>query len=216
LDPSRVIETLSRLLRSKGLAKRVVQQLGTQRLEPVLRQSGWLPRDRKGTAALQSSSDLDLVNATLLQGLNVVTDSRAYLITVRYRTAEPELSISIVNGFVAELLRSAKIQVLSQQKAQIQAALSNRLGQFGEKHPKVAELRALLTGLDRSQSELANESSQAILQAAGESITMATAEPSGPTASFVIGVALLVGFALGIGLALWLERRRWLPHVTAA
>jgi uncharacterized protein involved in exopolysaccharide biosynthesis len=43
LDPVRVIETQTRLLQSNRLARRVVQQLGLDRLAPVLSGGGWLP-----------------------------------------------------------------------------------------------------------------------------------------------------------------------------
>ena len=54
-----------------------------------------------------------------------------------------------------------------------------------------------------------SEAPEAILQAAGENVTKATASPASPRPVFVIGLLLLIGLMIGIGAGLWLERHRW-------
>lgn len=211
LDPVRVIETQTRLLQSNRLARRVAQELGLDQLQPVLSKRGLLPSLFHGSASLTPDQQLDMAAGKLLDQLTVISDPKAYLITVRYRTGDPELSVLIANAFVAELLRSTKLQVLSQQRTFAQATLSNQLAKFGDKHPKVAALRMQLEATDASLQQQLNESPDVILQGAGENVTKAIASPSGPTAPFVIGLALIVGLMIGVGVALWLERRRWWP-----
>ena len=85
LDLMRVIETQSRLLQSQDLARRVVQQLGLERLQPELIESHWLPNPFHGSAADPKPDETDLAAAKLLRGLSVASDPlRTYLIKVRY------------------------------------------------------------------------------------------------------------------------------------
>jgi uncharacterized protein involved in exopolysaccharide biosynthesis len=195
-----VIETQSRLLReSHLLARRMVQQLGLERLRPLI---GGI-----GGAAKTPGDEVDIAATSLLRGLSVTSDPRAYLLTVQYSAGEPELAELIANGFVAELLRSAKLQTLFEQRSLAQTILSTQLTKFGDKHPSVAQARMRLAAADELIKEKLNEAQEGILQAAGENVTKATSFPS--SRKFVIGLFLLGGLAIGFGLALWLERGRW-------
>ncbi len=209
LDVVRVIETQSLLLQSHQVARRVVQDLGLERLRPVVGSGGWLPAIFNGGSAKTSGDELDVAAGRLLRGLGVTSDPRAYLITVRYSAGDPELAALIANTFVAELLRSTKLQQLLQQRSLAESALSKQLGKFGEKHPAVVEARLRIAAMEAQlKGELA-EAREAILQEAGENVAPAIAAPSGPRLPFVIGLALLLGLAVGTGVALWLERNRW-------
>jgi uncharacterized protein involved in exopolysaccharide biosynthesis len=208
LDLVRVIETQSRLLQSHQLARRVVQHLGLDRLQPRVSEGRWLPAEFYDAAKIPGDKE-DIAATKLLHDLAVTSDPRAYLITVQYTAEDSELAVLITNAFVAELLRSTKLQALLQQRSAAQATLLDQLAKFGEKHPRVAEARMQLADTDDLLKEELSESPEAILQAAGENVTKAIATPSSPHPTFVIGLLLLVGFAIGIGGALWLERDRW-------
>ena len=207
LDVGRVIETQTRLLASDELAHRVVEQLGLERLRPELNENPSLLAKLFGHAANVPAKQV--VATKILHSLSVTSDPRAYLITVRYTDRDRQLAVLITNAFVAEFLRSAKIQTLSQQRYFAQAILSKQLSRFGDKHPRVAEARLLLAATDDLLKEQLNQAPEAVLQAAGENVTEARAAvPSSPK-SFVIGLFLLVGLCVGFGVALWLERDRW-------
>jgi uncharacterized protein involved in exopolysaccharide biosynthesis len=197
LDLMRVIETQSRWLQTPELARRVVQQLGLERLRPEVGETVSTGGDKDGAAAVR-----------LLRRLSVTSDPRAYLIAVRYTTGDPDLAILITNAFVAEVLRSTRLQTLFQQRAYTQARLSTQLARFGEKHPKVAELRTQLATMNDSLKRQTSESPEAILQTAGENVTKATAAPSNPHPLRVVGLFLFVSLLIGTGVSLWLERDR--------
>jgi len=204
LDLVRVIETQSRLLESHELARRVVQQLGLERLGSEVSEGRW---QLFGSAIPQGDQD-DRAATRLVRRLSVTSDPRAYLITVRYTTGDPDLAVLITNAFVTEFLRSTTLQTLSQQRASAQATLSKQLAKFGDKHPRVAEARMRLAATaDLSKVQL-GEVPEAILQAAGENVTEAIATPSNPGPLRVIGLFLLVGLLISTGVALWLERGR--------
>ena len=72
------------LLQSNRLARRVVQQLGLERLQP-LSEPTWMAAGHLPWSAAQSPEDqVDIAAGKLLNGLSVTAIPRAYLITVRY------------------------------------------------------------------------------------------------------------------------------------
>jgi uncharacterized protein involved in exopolysaccharide biosynthesis len=209
LDLVRVIETQSRLLQSNRVARRVAEQIGPDRLRPLLSEGDWLPVALHANSVRDSTDPLDNIAARLLTGLTVTSDPRAYLITVHYRNRDADLSILVANALAAELLRSARVQVLFQQRYTVQAQLSAQLTKFGEKHPRVAELRKQLAATEDSLQRQMSEPAETILASAGENVTRASAAAPSPTRAFVVSLALLLGLTIGTGVALWLERHKW-------
>jgi uncharacterized protein involved in exopolysaccharide biosynthesis len=215
LDLIRVIETQSRMLESYDLAGRVVKQLGLEQLEPELRQSHWLPNNFYASAAniSQENRTQDQTQqaiTTVLNRLSVSSDPlRTYLITVRYTGTDPALAVTITNAFVAEFVRSSKLQALNQQRASMQTALSEQLVRYGGKHPNAMRAKMRLLAADNLLSEELNRGPEALLESAGQTITKAIAATPSPNPRLVIGLSLLLGLLVGIAIALWLERSRW-------
>lgn len=210
LDLVRVIETQSQLLlESHRLARRVVQQIGLERLRPLASEHHLLPTGLFSSKAKPSGDEMDAVATKLLSNLSVTSDPRAYLLTVRYTAGDPELAELLANGFTAELLRSANLVALFKQRALEQDKLSTQLAKFGDKHPSVAQARMRVAATDQRIQEELSRSHETILQSAGENVTRAISSPS--SRRFVIGLFLLAGLAISVGVALWLERGRW-PH----
>ena len=154
--------------------------------------------------------EIDFAAGKLLSGLSVKSDPlRTYLITVRYTGKDSALAVAITNAFVAEFLRSSKLQALSQQRSETAAELSKLLPVLGDKHPKVVKAKMQLAALDDLLKQKAREAPEVLLKAAGENVTKAIAAPARPSPRFVIGLFLFVGLVAGIVVALTLERRRW-------
>jgi len=206
LDLVRVIETESRLLQSPDLARRVVQQLGLERLRPEVSADRW---QFFGSAVNNSGDQDDRAATRLLRHLSVRSDPRAYLITVRYTAGDSNLAVLITNAFVTEFMRSARLQTLFQQRSSVQAMLSRQLTKFGDRHPRVTEAKMRLAATQDLLKEQLSEAPEVILQTAGENVTQAIAVTSSPNTRFVIGLLLMVGLTAGIGVALLLERGRW-------
>src|SRR5581483_1300024 len=128
LDMGRMMETQSLLLRSQQLARRVVERIGLERVRREVAGGSFYPE-----LAEFPRQQEDLVATRLLRRLSVTADPRAYLITVRFAASDPELAADITNGFIAEILRSIRLQILSQQRSSAQASLTEKLAQFGDK-----------------------------------------------------------------------------------
>jgi uncharacterized protein involved in exopolysaccharide biosynthesis len=214
IDLARMIETQSRLLQSPELARRVVQQLGLERLRTELSEWHLLPTasSSSNASATDQADEIDRAAMKLLSRLSVTSDQlRTYMINVSYTGKDPAFAIAVTNAFVAEFLRSSKMQILFEQRSSGEVALLNQLDKFGDKHPRVMQAKMRLTALDELLKKELSETPEALLQAAGENVTRATPATStrSPNRRFVIGVFLFVGLVVGVVVALWLERGRW-------
>ena len=157
LELVRVIETQARLLmESHLLARRVVDQLGTERLQPLTRQHRFW-QVLGGNEAKKPEDERDAVASRLLGGLSVTSNPNAYLVEISYSAGDPALGELVTNAFMAELLRSAKLQTLSKQRAMAQDALAIQLAKFGDKHPSVVQARMRLAGMDELVKAQLNE-----------------------------------------------------------
>ena len=211
LDLGRVIETQTRLLQSYQLARRVVEQIGIERLRPMIGKPRLLSAAFLGGGAKTPRDEVSAAATRLLGGLSVENYPRAYLIAVRFSAGDPELAKLTANTFVAELLRSANVQTLSRQRSLAQASLSIQLAKFGERHPSVAQARLRLATTERLLQEQLTEAPDALIQTAGENVTKAiSAAPA--SQSLVLYLVLLCSLTIGIGVALWLERSNWWMH----
>jgi uncharacterized protein involved in exopolysaccharide biosynthesis len=217
IDLTRMIETQSRVLQSQELARRVVQQLGLERLQTELSERHWLPDELYLSAAKtgEGQTDQDETGRAairLLSRLSVTSDQlRTYMIKVSYTDNDPKLAVVVTNAFVSEFLRSSKLQMLAQQRSSAEAALTKELARFGDKHPRVMQAKMRLAATDDLSKTQLSESPQVLLEAAGENLTEATAATStkSPNPPLVIGLLVFIGLVVGITVALWLERNRW-------
>jgi polysaccharide biosynthesis transport protein len=209
MDLVRVIETGTRVLQSHDLARRVVQQLGLDQIAPVVSRTHWLPIRIYGTPATSEDDQIDRAASKLSRHLSVTSDPGAYLIEVRYTDRDPALATAIANAFVAEFLRSSKLQALSEQRALAEANLSRLHAKFGDKHPRVALAKSRLEATDGLMKQELAKSSEEVIQAAGENVTKVVAAPSSPNPRLIVALLLLLGLTAGVGVAFWLERNRW-------
>jgi uncharacterized protein involved in exopolysaccharide biosynthesis len=210
VDASVLVETRSRLLQSRQLARGVVERLGLERIRPAVGKgpfASWLWSTFYGDATRVPGYEGDMAAERLLHGLSVRTEPRVYGIVVRYSAGDPELAALITNAFVVEFREAIKRQILSQQRGSAERALLEELATFGEKHPKVMEAKARLETADA----LLREQSEKTTTEENYSVTeLAEIVRSSPNPVVCIGVALLVGVVGGILMAAF----RTLPRKT--
>ena len=177
LDASMLVETRSRLLQSRWLARRVVERLGLERIRPAVSEglfSSWLGAKFYGEARAPGYPE-DMAAKRLLSGLSVKTEPRVYQITVGYTAGDPELAALITNAFVVEFLQTARLQTLSQQRNLAQQALSEDLATLGAKHPKVVEEKMRLEAADAILKAQLSKNSEEIERTGGGSVSFAQA-----------------------------------------
>ncbi|GJE18446.1 GumC family protein [Methylobacterium marchantiae] len=122
LDAAAIVESEARLLRSRAIARRVVEHLNLAEnpaFTPVIptftRLMTWLSTktpeaeiSENGETSIAQARALrgDLVALDLLRNLTVTNDTRAYLITVAYTSPDAARSAIIANAFTDEYLRN--------------------------------------------------------------------------------------------------------------
>jgi uncharacterized protein involved in exopolysaccharide biosynthesis len=204
LDASVLVETQSRLLQSQQLARRVVERLGLERIRPAVGEGpSWLHTNFYGDDTSTPGYAEDMAAKKLLRGLSVKTEPRVYLIVVSYTAGDPELAALITNAFMAEFLQTTTLEILYHRRDLAEQALSEVLPTLGTKHPKVLQAKMRLEAADARLKAQLSKTSDEIERTTGENVSFAqvTAIPSGPDASFLIGIALLLGLAGGVASA---------------
>jgi uncharacterized protein involved in exopolysaccharide biosynthesis len=209
VDASLLVETRSRLFKSHQLARRVVDQLGLERLASEAREGTFSSfiQNLFVRGSMHGYRE-DLVAAKLLRNLTVRTEARAYLITVSYTARDPELAAFIANAFVAESLKITRLQKLDEQRAIAEAALFELIGTLGERHPNVARARAKLAGAETLLAAEKRDRSRQVESTTSESVIAAEAiaVPSSPNPPLIIGMALVLGLVAGVGIAVLVDR----------
>jgi uncharacterized protein involved in exopolysaccharide biosynthesis len=210
VDASLLVETRSRVFKTHQLARRVVHQLGLERLGSEARE-GVLSSFVRAfflRGASPPGYREDLVAAKLLRNLTVKTEARAYLITVSYTAGDPEVAALIANAFVAESLKISRLQKAYEQRALAEAALWGQIATLGERHPDVARARARLAAAESFLRAEKHDQTRAVESTTSESVIAAeaVAVPSSPNPPLIIGVAALLGFVAGLGIAILVDR----------
>jgi capsular exopolysaccharide synthesis family protein len=158
-----VIRSEVDILRSRSLARRVVQELGLMEdpeFNPLLRPQepglierlgtiGWLPqalRDRLPTSSEEephesTESLLAAVTSRVRNGLTVVNDGQSYTIQLRFESEEPEKAARIVNAF-AELYLAGQLEAKYEAAERGAVWLENKIGELRDRVQK-AENRVL-------------------------------------------------------------------------
>jgi uncharacterized protein involved in exopolysaccharide biosynthesis len=211
VDASVLIETRSRLLQSRQLARKVINRLGMERIGTAVGKSGpfasWLSSTFYGDAASAPGHDEDIAVERLLHGLSVTTEPRVYGVVVRYSAGNPDLAALITNAFVVEFREAINRQFLSQQRDSAERALSESLATFGQKHPKVMEAKARLQAVDALLTEQSEQRTTEGFDRAAEDGNVSLAQPvtipSSPNTVAYVGVALFIGAVGGILLAVF-------------
>lgn len=113
LDAAAIVESEARVLRSRAIARRVVDRLELRndpvfaQLLPMTAWFSWFSEDEtKPAAGTDDAIRSDLIALALIRNLTVTNDTRAYLINVAYTSKDAVRSALIVNTFTDEYLRN--------------------------------------------------------------------------------------------------------------
>jgi Mrp family chromosome partitioning ATPase len=201
IDAASMIETETRMIRSRTTAQRVAQRLDLTK-DPAFEISYPLANRAmdmlaslwpwsKRTPDSTTPSAEALIAVQLMRRLSVTNDPRSYLITISDTSLSPELSARIANAFAEEYLRT-RIEAAARRDFSELSAI------YGPKHPLVLSAQAKL---EDAATNLRISSNDQVVTVA-EPIAL----PSGPNRTMIISVAALAGLVFGIVLVLLVER----------
>jgi uncharacterized protein involved in exopolysaccharide biosynthesis len=213
VDAAAFVTGEARLIRSEAFVRAVAKRLG-QDPEATKPRSGaaqsldwvratFLPETRNYSA-------LDRMVARLRNKVDVMNDTRSYLISVSFTAPSADEAARVVNAFVIEYLREKIIQRRLDTANSAEAELRQQLAVYGDKHPKtlqaMAELdaaraafEAAMNSQDGDQSEIASD----------QRVTLAVPNetPTSPKGLMIFGLSLLLGLLAAVGLAIRLDRK---------
>ncbi|WP_164919638.1 GumC family protein [Hansschlegelia zhihuaiae] len=109
IDPSALVEDEARLIRSRAVARGVIERLALDKDAAFAPRETFLSRLTAPFATEQESSNrarADAIAVALLKGLTVKNDTRSYLIAVSYSSTDPDRSARLANAFAEEYLRA--------------------------------------------------------------------------------------------------------------
>ena len=186
MDAAVLVESEARLIRSHGMARRVVSRLKLDE-NPSYTSRGLVTR----LLSIVNSSDAELSNVdraarVLGRQLAVSNDTRSYLISIAITSSVPAQSARLANAFAVEYLNDRIVQRLRETEAGARTALAEATVIYGERHPALINARASLAAATEqllAQEKLTAERPDQITSVPGLSLIKAepVSLPSGPS-----------------------------------
>ena len=214
IDAASLVTSEARLIVSDAILQAVVKRLKLDEKPEIIEPKSWVSgvADWIRTLLLpetRNHSPFDRQVALLRNHVDVMKDTRSYLISISFTARSADEAAAIVNAIALEYVRDKKVLREQSAVAAAEGELQRQLAINGEKHPKVlqsadgleaarAELNALLNAEDSSQEALAADE--------GIKLAIPNRTPTSPKGFVILGLSFIVSLLAGVGLAVWRER----------
>lgn len=221
IDAASLVSSEARLIVSDAILQSVVGRLELDRKPGAGEPRSWMSAAMDWIRAMvfpetRNYSPFDRQVALLRNRVEVVKDTRSYLISVSFTARSADEAATIVNAIALEYFRDKRIVQAQSAVTAAEGELLRQLAINGEKHPKVlqsadglesarAELQAVMTTKDGSQDALMADD-------AGIKLAIANRTPTSPKGVVVLGLSFIVSLLAGIGLAVWRDRLGFEPR----
>src|SRR5262249_46246908 len=137
VDATSIVNGEARLVLSDTVLQAVVGRLWPEGHPEAGSGSGWLRT--MFFPETQTEAPVDRELATVRNKMQVVKDTRSYLISVSYTASSAEEAARIVNTVAVEYLRDKLVQRRRDAVIAAEAELTRQRAVNGEKHPKVLQ-----------------------------------------------------------------------------
>jgi capsular polysaccharide biosynthesis protein len=212
LDATSIVNGEARLVLSDTVLQAVMRRLWPERRPEAGSGSGWLRTVFFPETQTESPFDREL--ATLRNNMEVVKDTRSYLISISSKASSADEAARIVNTVAVEYLREKLVQRRRDAVIAAEAELTRQRAVNGEKHPKVLQA---VDALDVAHNDLKavmapDEGGQDTVRTdEGIKLAQPNRTPTSPKGTVILGLAFMLGLLAGIGLAVWRDRRGLKP-----
>jgi uncharacterized protein involved in exopolysaccharide biosynthesis len=214
VDAASLVNSEARLITSDATLQAVVKRLGLDGSSSSVIPPSWLPRVDWLRAMFfpetRNHSDFDRQVSLLRNKVEVMKDTRSYLISISFTGRSADEAAQIVNTIALEYLRDKTMRRRRDVVMAAEGELARQLAIYGERHPKVlnaadglhaarASLKAATTPQDGGRDAITT----------GESVKLAIPNrtPTSPQGFMILTVSAMAGLLAGIGAAVWHERR---------
>jgi capsular polysaccharide biosynthesis protein len=213
VEAGSLVNSEARLIVSDAILQAVVKRLGLEQLPEASQSLGWFralffPETR-------SSSPFDRQVAMLQNKVEVMKDTRSYLISISFTASSADEAARVVNTIAVEYIRNKYMQRKQDSVTAAESELARQLTVYGDKHPKVlqaaddldaarAALKSIMAPSKVGQDAVAND----------ESVKLATPNrtPTSPKGFVILGLSFLLSLVASIGLVVWSDRRGLEPR----
>jgi capsular polysaccharide biosynthesis protein len=212
VEAGSLVNSEARLIVSDAILQAVVKRLGLERHPEASQRLGWFralffPETR-------SSSPFDRQVAMLQNKVEVMKDTRSYLISISFTASSADEAARVVNTIAAEYVRNKYMQRKQDAVTAAESELARQLAVYGDKHPKVLQAT---DDLDVARAALkavmaAGDGQDAVLTDESVKLAMPNRTPTSPKGFVILGLSFLLSLLAGIGLAVWSDRRGLEPR----
>ena len=144
--------------------------------------------------------------AMLRNKVEVMRDTRSYLIALSFTARSPDEATKVVNAIALQYEKDKELDRRQSMVAAAELELSRQLANYGERHPKVLQLadevdfaRAALKEAPSTRRKLVDDS---IVTSRTSSWQFRTGRP-GPKGFAILGMSFMLSLLAGISLAVW-------------
>jgi uncharacterized protein involved in exopolysaccharide biosynthesis len=223
VDAASIVTTEARLIVSDTILQAVVRRLGLDLNPEAGGSHSWASELLDWFRAMflpetRNHSPFDRQVAMLRNKVEVMKDTRSYLISISFTARSADEAARVVNAIALEYLWDKTNHRRRDAVSAAEGELARQLMIYGEKHPKVLQVAE---GLDAARAALKagmeeDGGRDAIVDGRDASVTDGSVKlalpnrtPTSPKGFMILGFSIMLGLLAGIGLAVWRDRRPW-------
>jgi uncharacterized protein involved in exopolysaccharide biosynthesis len=212
MEAAGVVESTVRVLHSRTIIDATVSRLRLDN-DPAfaspstLKRAVWSVRHALGLPVIIPNEHEIAVQA-LSERLQINIVPRSYVISISIRAAEPQRAALLANAVVLEYLRSQRIQQLAEMQRNAEKDIAEMSATYAPRHPRILEARQKLQELRGRIADLTRMemSPEAMSTDYGEFLPAEPVMmPSGPNASIVMALMLLLSLIACAGAIAFIE-----------
>jgi hypothetical protein len=215
IEASSIVAGEARLIVSDTILPAAVKRLGLDSDPSNTKAPSWTSQGLDWLRAMlfpettRNKSPFDRMVAMLRKRIEVVKDTRSYLISVSFTGASGDEAAEIVNAVTLEYLREKDIQRRQGAAQAAEDELTRQLAIYGEKHPKVLQAVADLSVARAALKAAMEPEGGPGTVVADESVRLATPShtPTSPKGFTILALSFVLGLLAAIGLTVWCDRR---------
>ena len=213
IDAASIVTSEARLIVSDAILQAVVRRLGLDLNPEAGRSHSWAVLDWFRAMFLpetRNHSPFDRQVAMLRNKVEVMKDTRSYLISISFTARSADEAARVVNAIALEYLWDKTNHRRRDAVSAAEGELARQLMIYGEKHPKVLQVAQ---ALDAARAALKagmgpdDGGRDAIVADGSVKLALPNRTPTSPKGFMILGFSIMLGLLAGIGLAVWRDRR---------
>ena len=148
--------------------------------------------------------------AMLRNKVEVMRDTRSYLIALSFTARSPDEAAKVVNAIALQYVKDKELDRRQSMVAAAELELSRQLANYGERHPKVLQLADEVDSARAALKEAPiteDGAHDSIVTGGSVKLAIPNRTPTSPKGFVILGMSFMLSLLAGIGLAVWCDRR---------